>query len=127
MGESLIREVLRLINKMLGRLAIVARQLRGERLLTRAGLSNFFTPYGWFKIHTRESLVFMHEETYERKGGRSLMVLALAGAGLLSPLLLGKEQAKWDLESALKVECSGYKDKYIDSAMKKLDVGVREL
>ena len=48
---------------MLGRLALIARQLRGERLLTRATLSNFFTPYNWLKLPSRESLAILAEES----------------------------------------------------------------
>lgn len=84
---------------MLGRLALFARHLRGERLLTRATLSNFFTPYNWFKLPSRETLAIVSEESeyYDTRGHRSLTILALAGAGLLSPLLLHRDHSPWDL------------------------------
>ena len=41
---------------MLARLATLSRLVRGERLLTRAVLSNFFAPYNWLKLPSRESL-----------------------------------------------------------------------
>ena len=53
--------------------------------------------------------------------------MALVGAGVMSPLFLREDHAPWELESALRVECSTYQDKYLNSGISRIDKGINEL